>query len=115
MLLKYVQNQQDSSIYLLKQKLRCKRPHIPFSCICTSIKWVAGCFKNVFLCLLCDQVQASQDKQPVIKTVGPLTDVDVIKLRPCEKKKVGLSPPSLVVTTLIKCNLVSCSVDEIAD
>ncbi|XP_041811542.1 tRNA-dihydrouridine(47) synthase [NAD(P)(+)]-like [Chelmon rostratus] len=34
------------------------------------------------------QPQASQDKQPPVKTVGPLTDVDVIKLRPCEKKPV---------------------------
>ncbi|XP_014906127.1 tRNA-dihydrouridine(47) synthase [NAD(P)(+)]-like [Poecilia latipinna] len=28
------------------------------------------------------------DIQPPVKTVGPLTDADVIKLRPCEKKKV---------------------------
>uniref|UniRef100_A0A3B4ULJ5 tRNA-dihydrouridine(47) synthase [NAD(P)(+)] n=1 Tax=Seriola dumerili TaxID=41447 RepID=A0A3B4ULJ5_SERDU len=28
------------------------------------------------------------DKQPPVKTVGPLTDADVIKLRPCEKKQV---------------------------
>ncbi|KAM9340539.1 tRNA-dihydrouridine(47) synthase [NAD(P)(+)]-like [Symphorus nematophorus] len=34
------------------------------------------------------QLQASQDKQPPVKTVGPLTDADVIKLRPCEKKQV---------------------------
>uniref|UniRef100_A0AAY5EG71 tRNA-dihydrouridine(47) synthase [NAD(P)(+)] n=1 Tax=Electrophorus electricus TaxID=8005 RepID=A0AAY5EG71_ELEEL len=27
-------------------------------------------------------------KTPLIKTVGPLTDADVIKLRPCEKKQV---------------------------
>uniref|UniRef100_A0A8C4F566 tRNA-dihydrouridine(47) synthase [NAD(P)(+)] n=1 Tax=Dicentrarchus labrax TaxID=13489 RepID=A0A8C4F566_DICLA len=27
-------------------------------------------------------------KQPPVKTIGPLTDVDVIKLRPCEKKQV---------------------------
>ncbi|XP_075867334.1 tRNA-dihydrouridine(47) synthase [NAD(P)(+)]-like isoform X1 [Nelusetta ayraudi] len=32
--------------------------------------------------------QISTDEQPSIKTVGPLTDVDVIKLRPCEKKQV---------------------------
>lgn len=38
--------------------------------------------------------QASPDKQPPVKTVGPLTDVDVIKLRPCEKKQVHLSQPS---------------------
>ncbi|XP_035537606.1 tRNA-dihydrouridine(47) synthase [NAD(P)(+)]-like isoform X1 [Morone saxatilis] len=34
------------------------------------------------------QLQASPDKQPPVKTIGPLTDVDVIKLRPCEKKQV---------------------------
>lgn len=34
------------------------------------------------------ETQASPDKQPLVKTVGPLTDVDVIKLRPCEKKQV---------------------------
>ncbi|XP_056268429.1 tRNA-dihydrouridine(47) synthase [NAD(P)(+)]-like isoform X1 [Pseudoliparis swirei] len=34
------------------------------------------------------QRQASPDKQPPVKTVGPLTDVDVIKLRLCEKKQV---------------------------
>lgn len=62
----------------------------------TFIKWVAGCIKNIFLWLLCDRVQVGPDKQPVVKTVGPLTDADVIKLRPCEKKKVGLSPPSLL-------------------
>lgn len=28
------------------------------------------------------------DERPLVKTVGPLTDADVIKLRPCEKKKV---------------------------
>uniref|UniRef100_A0A8C4GR48 tRNA-dihydrouridine(47) synthase [NAD(P)(+)] n=1 Tax=Dicentrarchus labrax TaxID=13489 RepID=A0A8C4GR48_DICLA len=33
-------------------------------------------------------LQASPDKQPPVKTIGPLTDVDVIKLRPCEKKQV---------------------------
>ena len=30
------------------------------------------------------------DKHPPVKTVGPLTDEDVIKLRPCEKKQVCL-------------------------
>uniref|UniRef100_A0A3Q1JMH0 tRNA-dihydrouridine(47) synthase [NAD(P)(+)] n=1 Tax=Anabas testudineus TaxID=64144 RepID=A0A3Q1JMH0_ANATE len=30
----------------------------------------------------------SSDKPPPVKTVGPLTDADVIKLRPCEKKQV---------------------------
>ncbi|KAG8005296.1 tRNA-dihydrouridine(47) synthase [NAD(P)(+)]-like [Nibea albiflora] len=34
------------------------------------------------------QLQADTDKQPPVKTVGPLTDVDVIKLRSCEKKQV---------------------------
>lgn len=34
------------------------------------------------------ETQAGPDKQPPVKTVGPLTDVDVIKLRPCEKKQV---------------------------
>ncbi|XP_039977826.1 tRNA-dihydrouridine(47) synthase [NAD(P)(+)]-like [Xiphias gladius] len=34
------------------------------------------------------QLQSSSDKQPPVKTVGPLTDADVIKLRPCEKKQV---------------------------
>ncbi|XP_019110337.1 tRNA-dihydrouridine(47) synthase [NAD(P)(+)]-like [Larimichthys crocea] len=34
------------------------------------------------------QLQANTDKQPPVKTVGPLTDVDVIKLRSCEKKQV---------------------------
>ncbi|XP_072226577.1 tRNA-dihydrouridine(47) synthase [NAD(P)(+)]-like [Leuresthes tenuis] len=34
------------------------------------------------------ELQASPDEQPPVKTVGPLTDADVIKLRPCEKKQV---------------------------
>ncbi|XP_068431716.1 tRNA-dihydrouridine(47) synthase [NAD(P)(+)]-like [Clinocottus analis] len=34
------------------------------------------------------QPQASPNKQPPVKTVGPLTDEDVIKLRQCEKKQV---------------------------
>ncbi|AWP21554.1 putative tRNA-dihydrouridine(47) synthase [Scophthalmus maximus] len=34
------------------------------------------------------QLPSSTDKQPPVKTVGPLTDADVIKLRPCEKKQV---------------------------
>ncbi|XP_037651494.1 tRNA-dihydrouridine(47) synthase [NAD(P)(+)]-like [Sebastes umbrosus] len=34
------------------------------------------------------ETKASPDKQPPVKTVGPLTDEDVIKLRPCEKKQV---------------------------
>lgn len=32
--------------------------------------------------------ETSTDKHPPVKTIGPLTDVDVIKLRPCEKKQV---------------------------
>ncbi|XP_034561195.1 tRNA-dihydrouridine(47) synthase [NAD(P)(+)]-like isoform X2 [Notolabrus celidotus] len=32
--------------------------------------------------------EASPDKQPPVRTIGPLTDLDVIKLRPCEKKQV---------------------------
>uniref|UniRef100_A0A665TFN4 tRNA-dihydrouridine(47) synthase [NAD(P)(+)] n=1 Tax=Echeneis naucrates TaxID=173247 RepID=A0A665TFN4_ECHNA len=34
------------------------------------------------------ETQAILDKQPPVKTVGPLTDVDIIKLRFCEKKQV---------------------------
>ncbi|XP_041663993.1 tRNA-dihydrouridine(47) synthase [NAD(P)(+)]-like [Cheilinus undulatus] len=34
------------------------------------------------------KLQTSPDIHPPVKTVGPLTDVDVIKLRPCEKKQV---------------------------
>nr|XP_019957456.1 PREDICTED: tRNA-dihydrouridine(47) synthase [NAD(P)(+)]-like isoform X2 [Paralichthys olivaceus] len=34
------------------------------------------------------ETQSCPDKQPPVKTVGPLTDVDIIKLRPCEKKQV---------------------------
>lgn len=37
------------------------------------------------------ELQASPDKQPPIKTVGPLTDADVIKLRSCEKKQVDFT------------------------
>lgn len=40
------------------------------------------------------KLQTSPDKQPQMKTVGPLTDADVIKLRPCEKKQVYLSQPT---------------------
>ncbi|XP_059205932.1 tRNA-dihydrouridine(47) synthase [NAD(P)(+)]-like [Centropristis striata] len=35
--------------------------------------------------------QASPEKQAPVKTVGPLTDVDVIKLRQCEKKQVDFN------------------------
>ncbi|KAM4549534.1 tRNA-dihydrouridine(47) synthase [NAD(P)(+)]-like isoform 2-T2 [Fundulus diaphanus] len=35
-----------------------------------------------------EPLPTSQDVQPPVKTVGPLTDADVIKLRPCEKKTV---------------------------
>ncbi|XP_067355297.1 tRNA-dihydrouridine(47) synthase [NAD(P)(+)]-like isoform X1 [Channa argus] len=34
------------------------------------------------------QLQHCQDNQPTVKTVGPLTDIDLIKMRPCEKKQV---------------------------
>lgn len=37
------------------------------------------------------ELQASPDKQPPVKTVGPLTDADVIKLRSCEKKQVDFT------------------------
>ncbi|KAF3833980.1 hypothetical protein F7725_025184, partial [Dissostichus mawsoni] len=38
------------------------------------------------------ETQASQDKQLPVKTIGPLTDEDVIKLRQCEKKQCGNLP-----------------------
>lgn len=62
----------------------------------TSDIYICMCFTSICTRLLCDQPQASQDKQPPVKTVGPLTDVDVIKLRPCEKKPVHLRPPSFL-------------------
>ncbi|KAM8840721.1 tRNA-dihydrouridine(47) synthase [NAD(P)(+)]-like isoform 2-T2 [Spinachia spinachia] len=34
------------------------------------------------------EAQAGPDKPPPVKTVGPLTDVDIVKLRLCEKKQV---------------------------
>ncbi|GLD59173.1 tRNA-dihydrouridine(47) synthase [NAD(P)(+)] [Lates japonicus] len=34
------------------------------------------------------ETQSSPDKPPPVKTVGPLTDTDVVKLRQCEKKQV---------------------------
>ncbi|KAG7324671.1 hypothetical protein KOW79_012687 [Hemibagrus wyckioides] len=34
------------------------------------------------------KAEESQTKPPPVKTVGPLTDEDIIKLRPCEKKQV---------------------------
>ncbi|KAB5565272.1 hypothetical protein PHYPO_G00239250 [Pangasianodon hypophthalmus] len=34
------------------------------------------------------KTEESQMKPPPVKTVGPLTDDDIIKLRPCEKKQV---------------------------
>ncbi|XP_034016503.1 tRNA-dihydrouridine(47) synthase [NAD(P)(+)]-like isoform X2 [Thalassophryne amazonica] len=34
------------------------------------------------------ETHASPETQTLVKTVGPLTDADVIKLRPCEKKQV---------------------------
>uniref|UniRef100_A0A3B5AW87 tRNA-dihydrouridine(47) synthase [NAD(P)(+)] n=1 Tax=Stegastes partitus TaxID=144197 RepID=A0A3B5AW87_9TELE len=50
--------------------------------------YVVWCAAGVSTCFLCHQLQASPDKQPLVKTVGPLTDADVIKLRSCEKKQV---------------------------
>uniref|UniRef100_A0A3B3E1C5 tRNA-dihydrouridine(47) synthase [NAD(P)(+)] n=2 Tax=Oryzias melastigma TaxID=30732 RepID=A0A3B3E1C5_ORYME len=35
-----------------------------------------------------EESQSGPDERPLVKTVGPVTDADVIKLRPCEKKKV---------------------------
>ncbi|XP_047240241.1 tRNA-dihydrouridine(47) synthase [NAD(P)(+)]-like isoform X2 [Girardinichthys multiradiatus] len=35
-----------------------------------------------------EPLPTSPDIQPPVKTLGPLTDADVVKLRPCEKKKV---------------------------
>ncbi|CAN9503690.1 unnamed protein product [Ophioblennius macclurei] len=37
------------------------------------------------------EAQVSVDKPSPVKTVGPLTDVDVIKLRSCEKKQVDFN------------------------
>ena len=37
-----------------------------------------------------DEPQAGTENQTTVKTIGPLTDVDVIKLRPCEKKQVPI-------------------------
>lgn len=45
----------------------------------------------VLTCFLCGDLQPSTEKQSPVKTVGPLTDADVVKLRPCEKKQVHLS------------------------
>lgn len=62
---------------------------VPFYCMLT----VKACilFYVVFLllpCSLCLLQQTVPDTQPPVKTIGPLTDADVIKLRPCEKKQV---------------------------
>lgn len=38
-----------------------------------------------------DRLQVAPEKLTPVKTVGPLTDVDVIKLRPCERKQVHLN------------------------
>lgn len=43
--------------------------------------------KDLFL----DRLQVTPGNLTPVKTVGPLTDVDVIKLRPCERKQVSLS------------------------
>ncbi|XP_029920208.1 tRNA-dihydrouridine(47) synthase [NAD(P)(+)]-like isoform X2 [Myripristis murdjan] len=34
------------------------------------------------------ETQVSEEKQNLVKTVGPLTDADIVRLRPCEKKQV---------------------------
>lgn len=41
--------------------------------------------------VLCTKEQASMDKQPPVKTIGPLTDVDIVKLRSCERKQVDFN------------------------
>lgn len=42
-------------------------------------------------CLPFGKLQVSQENLALVKTIGPLTDADVIKLRQCEKKQVCLS------------------------
>lgn len=37
------------------------------------------------------EAQTGLEKQPPVKTVGPLTDVDIVKLRSCEKKQVDFN------------------------
>lgn len=39
------------------------------------------------------------NEPPPIRTVGPLTDSDVIKLRPCEKKQVNLANSRMISKT----------------
>uniref|UniRef100_A0A667WRW6 tRNA-dihydrouridine(47) synthase [NAD(P)(+)] n=1 Tax=Myripristis murdjan TaxID=586833 RepID=A0A667WRW6_9TELE len=49
---------------------------------------------SVVIGFLLDKLQVSEEKQNLVKTVGPLTDADIVRLRPCEKKQVHLSCPS---------------------
>lgn len=74
-------------LLLSAQRLICLRRYV----MCREF---LGGLKHFFTCLLCDQPQASPEKQPPVKTVGPLTDEDVIKLRPCEKKQVRVCQPA---------------------
>uniref|UniRef100_A0A3Q3X012 tRNA-dihydrouridine(47) synthase [NAD(P)(+)] n=1 Tax=Mola mola TaxID=94237 RepID=A0A3Q3X012_MOLML len=53
-----------------------------------SAEYLKICLKNILTRLHCEQLQVTPDKHPSVKTVGPLTDEDIIKLRPCEKKQV---------------------------
>lgn len=55
-------------------------------------------FKSICTRFLCDKPQAGPDKPPPVKTVGPLTDVDIVKLRLCEKKPVHISDNHLSCT-----------------
>uniref|UniRef100_A0A8C7H6W2 tRNA-dihydrouridine(47) synthase [NAD(P)(+)] n=1 Tax=Oncorhynchus kisutch TaxID=8019 RepID=A0A8C7H6W2_ONCKI len=41
---------------------------------------------------VCHFVEVSQENLALVKTIGPLTDADVIKLRQCEKKQCGNLP-----------------------
>lgn len=47
-----------------------------------------------FIDLYFDQWQVVPENPTPVKTVGPLTDMDLIKLRPCEKKQVSLCQES---------------------
>lgn len=51
-----------------------------------------------FIDLFLDQLQVIPENLTPMKTVGPLTDVDVIKLRPCERKQVSLSRSLFIKT-----------------
>lgn len=68
-------------------------------CITSYVQSISQ-LKKIFTVLIAVNViifyklQTSPDKQPLVKTVGPLTDADVIRLRPCEKKQVYRNQPS---------------------